>query len=233
MPGFPTTSWSLVIAAAGPSKDALESLCRTYWRPVYVFVRAQGNGLEESKDLTQAFFARLLEKNYLAAADRERGKFRSFLLTSVKNFLANERDRAHALKRGGPQLALSIDSAENEDWCTPEVIDRSTPESLFERRWALALLERAMSNLRAGYAGNGKLKQFEQLSVFLDDDSTEGRYDAVAAQMGVTAGAVRIAVHRLRRKHREFLRNEIANTVSEPNQIDDELRFLLSALSAE
>jgi DNA-directed RNA polymerase specialized sigma24 family protein len=232
---FHTTSWSLVAAAAGQpttqARAALATLCKTYWHPVYLFVRRSGYPPDQAQDLTQGFFLALLEKNYVGDADRQRGRFRWFLLTSVKHFLANERDRAQALKRGGGQLPVSIDVMEAEGWYAPAAIELATPESLFERRWALSLLEQVMVRLRAEFARAGKAEHFETLSAFLNCDPEGARYEPLSAQMGMSAGTLRVAVHRMRRAYRKILRAEIAETVSTPEEIDEEIRFLLGTLS--
>jgi len=232
---FNTTRWTLVQAAAvNPTEDsgeALATLCQAYWRPVYVFIRRHGHDREQAEDLTQEFFTHLLEKNYLIAANPERGRFRSFLLIAVKHFLANQWDREHASKRGGSQTRISIDSVEAENWYLPAVVDEVTPESLFERRWALSLLEHVMSRLRAEFETAGKAEEFEKLSMFLNRDSEDVRYKQLAEEMGLSVGALRMAVHRLRRSYRRLLREEIAQTVSEPEQTDEELRFLLATLT--
>jgi len=238
MPGaeFRTTSWSLILAAASDptteAKQALATLCQTYWNPVYAFIRRRGQDPDKAQDLTQEFFARLIEKNYLEDADRQRGRFRSFLLTSVKHFLANEWDKERALKRGGGQMPISIDATEAERWYVPAVIDDVTPETLFDRRWALALLDRVITRLRAEYVSAGKGEQFATLEVFLNHDSDDTRYEQVAGQMGISAGALRMSVHRMRRKYRALLRAEISETVSTPEEIDEEIRFLVSSLSS-
>jgi RNA polymerase sigma factor (sigma-70 family) len=231
---FQTTSWSLVFAAAGnpttESRKALASLCQIYWHPIYAFIRRNGYDQDQAKDLTQAFFVVLLEKNYVGDADQHRGRFRSFLLSSVKHFLANEWDRAHALKRGG-EVPLHI-SAETELRYPEEAVEHRTPESLFERRWALSVLEQVMAKLRARLATKGKAGHFDKLAGLLQGDPMEAPYEALAQEMGVSAGALRTMVHRLRREYRDLLRAEIAATVSTPEEIDDEIRFLLSSLSA-
>ncbi len=241
MPGastsrFHTTSWTLVVAAADGqstthSRLALESLCQTYWRPVYSFIRRSSGDKDQAQDLTQGFFALMLEKKYLQDADRARGKFRSFLLTAVKHFLANEFDRAHALKRGGGKIPISIDPADAEGSYAAEAAEQDTPESLFERRWALSILEQVMAKLRAEFAGAGKSDHFDQLAGFLSG-SAETPYEALAVEMGISPGALRVAVHRMRRRYRDLLRAEIGETVSKPGEIDEEIRFLLSTLSA-
>ena len=232
---FHTTSWTMVLAASDDSgarsRDALARLCQIYWYPVYAFIRRRGHDRHQAEDLTQGFFAQLLEKNYLLDADRERGRFRSFLLTAVKHYLANEWDRSHALKRGGGQAVVSIDLAEAERWYEPATVDAATPERLFERRWALSLLAHVMVKLRADFNDAGKTGQFEALVGFLNREAEGDRYQAVAERLGVSPGALRMAVHRLRRRYRELLRAEITRTVESPDQIDDELRFLLTTLS--
>src|SRR5262245_29448184 len=199
-PRFRTTSWSLVLAASrNPTEDsrqALATLCQTYWNPIYAFVRRSGYDRDQSQDLTQGFFTLLLEKNYLRAVDRERGRFRSFLLTAVKHFLANEWDRANALKRGGGQIPISIDPVEADAWYLEAAVEETTPETLFDRRWAVSLLEKVMAKLASEYAATGKPGQFETLSEFLFRDSETQRYETVAAAMGVSTGTLRMSVHR-------------------------------------
>jgi RNA polymerase sigma-70 factor (ECF subfamily) len=233
--GFLKTSWTLIQSASSVGSDesrrALSELCRAYWQPVYIFIRRHGFDSEQSRDLTQGFFTLLLEKNYLLEADRERGKFRSFLLTSVSHFLSNQRDRAKALKRGGGQAPVSIDLLEAEAWTPPLARESETPERLFERRWALSVLHRVMTRLREEFLAAGKKTDFERLAPFLNKDS-ESAYDEVAREMGVSAGALRASVHRMRRRYRQLLRAEIAETVSRPEEIDDEIRFLVSALGS-
>lgn len=233
--GFKTTRWTLINAAAdnptADSRQALATLCQTYWPPVYAFIRRNGYDQDQAQDLSQAFFALLLEKNYLGDADRRRGKFRSFLLTAVKHFLANEWDRSHAVKRGGGQFPISIDSVAAETWCAPAVIEGTTPESVFERRWALSLLDHVLGKLRAEFAAAGKASQMDSLAVFLDVDFDDAHYEKVAEQMGMSVGTLRTAVHRMRRKYRQLLREEIAETVSTKEEVDEEIRFLISTLS--
>jgi len=225
----------VIAAAERPTKDArvaLATLCQIYWHPIYAFIRRNGDDRDQARDLTQAFFAVLLEKNYLRDAQQKRGRFRAFLLTAVKHFLANQRDREQALKRGGGQVAISIDPAEAESWYAPAAVDDVTPERLYERRWALSMLDQVMSKLRAEFVEKGKADYFDQLAPFLDGDTRDARYETVAAGMGVAAGALRTAVHRMRRKFGRLLREEIAETVSEPEEIDDEIRFILATLSS-
>src|SRR5437867_2685232 len=220
---FHTTSWTLIRAASGDpsgdSREALAALCQKYWHPVYAFVRRRGYDREQSQDLTQGFFALLIEKNYLLDADRKRGRFRSFLLAAVKHFLSNEWDRANALKRGGGQVPVSIDLTEAEGWHALAGVEQVTPESLYERRWALSVLENVMSKLRAEFADAGKANEFDRLSLCLNREPESARYDALAEGMGVSAGALRMSVHRLRRRYRSLLRAEIAESVSGPEEI--------------
>lgn len=236
MSEFQTTSWSLVLAAAGNptmgARDALAALCQIYWNPVYAFIRRSGYPRDEALDLTQGFFARLLEKQYVQDADRQRGRFRTFLLTAVKHFLANERDRANAVKRGGGRIPVSIDVLQAETSYSPAAVADVTPEHLFERRWALSLLDHVMARLRAEYSAAGKAEQFERLEALLTREAEDPRYEVVAAEMGVSAGALRMGLHRLRRRYRQVLRAEIADTVATPEEIDEEIRFLMSVLQA-
>jgi len=233
--GFQTTRWTLVQAAAinptGDSRRALSTLCQTYWQPVYAFIRRNGYDPDQSQDLTQGFFALMLEKNYLIHADQKRGRFRSFLLTAVKHFLVNEWDRANALKRGGGQATVSIDLIEAERWYVPAAVDASTPEKAFERQWAFSILEQVMTRLRADYVNAGKSAQFEKLSEFLNQDSRDIGYEELSGEMAMSAGALRMAVHRMRRAYRRILREEIAETVSTPDEIDAEIRFLVAILT--
>jgi RNA polymerase sigma-70 factor (ECF subfamily) len=205
-------------------------LCKIYWPPVYGFIRRNGYHAEQAEDLTQAFFVVMLEKNYLKDADRDRGRFRTFLLTAVKHFLANEWDKAHALKRGGGQIAVPIDVVEAEAWYAPAAIEQQTPESIFERRWAMSTLGQAMAKLRMECVRTGRADQFDRLSPFLNGERLSNRYEHLSEEFGVSPGALRVMVHRMRRRFRDLLRAEIAETVSTPGEIDDEIRFLLAAL---
>jgi len=233
---FSPTHWSVVLAAAGRSdsthaRDALEKLCRNYWLPIYAFVRRQGHNPPDAQDLTQEFFTRLLEHNYLAAVDREKGRFRSFLLASLKHFLANEWDKARAQKRGGGRAFISIDAAAAESSVSLEPADAVTADKIFERRWALSLLEQVLRRLREEYTRDGKDRQFEQLKSTLTEASRSVPYAEIAARLGTSEGAVKVAVHRLRQRYRELLRAEIADTVADPGEIDDEIRNLFTALA--
>lgn len=231
---FNTTRWSLIVAAAkSPSpqaRAALEELCGCYWYSVYVFVRRRGKQVDDARDLTQEFFARLLEKDYLEAADRERGRFRTFLLTAVSHFLSNEQERACAQKRGGGQAVLSLDFERGEERYQHEPADHWTAEKVFDRRWALTLLDQALAALKQEFAASEKAALFEELKVFLTGDSGAPSYEISAERLNMSPGAVKVAVHRLRQKYRETLRQLVAQTVSVEEDIGSELHVLLSAL---
>jgi RNA polymerase sigma-70 factor (ECF subfamily) len=231
---FATTRWSLVAAAgqgASPqAQEALATLCRIYWYPLYAYARRQLPGAEDAQDLTQEFFARLLEKDYLQAADPQRGKFRSFLLTAFKRFLAKERDRAHAQKRGGGRPLLPLDFQTGEQQYQQEPADHATPETLYERRWALTLLEQTLARLRQELVNTGKQKLFEVLKGTLTGEDTVEPYADIATQLDLSVQAVKVAVHRLRRRYAELLRAEIAQTVANPQDVEDELRDLFAAV---
>jgi RNA polymerase sigma-70 factor (ECF subfamily) len=228
---FATTQWSVVLAAGHTSvpgaQEALEKLCRTYWFPLYVFARRQGNSPEDAQDLTQNFFSRLLEKNYLAKADPDRGKFRTFLLRSLKNFLVNEWKRAGRLKRGGGLEVLSIDADAAEDRYAAEATDESNPDAEYETRWAVTLIEQVLKALRQEFDEADKTRLFEELKGFIWGDKSTASYAEIAGQLNVSEGMVKVAVHRLRQRFRELLRAEVANTVARPEDIDDELRHLI------
>jgi RNA polymerase sigma factor (sigma-70 family) len=234
-PVFVTTHWSLVLSAGRSdsthARDALEKLCRTYWPPIYAFVRRQGCTPHDAEDLTQAFFARVLAKNYFADVDRAEGRFRSFLLGSLKHFLANEWDKARAQKRGGGQKAIPLDAATLETSCGFEPADHVTPEKIFERRWALTLLDQVLRRLRQEYTRDGREKLFDQLKPTLTEASRNVRYAEIATRLDTSEGAVKVAVHRLRQRYRELLRAEIADTVAGPGEIEDEIRNLFAALA--
>jgi len=232
---FCPTHWTVVLAVAGAdsvaARDALEKLCRAYWPPIYAFIRRQGHNPHDAQDLTQGFFARLLEKNSFAEADRAKGRFRSFLLGALKHFLANEWDKANALKRGGGQTLIPIDVASVETTCGFEPADHATADKAFERRWALTLLDQVLRRLRQEYSDSGKEKMFEQLKQTLTEASRSVPYAEIAARLDTTEGAVKVAVHRLRQRYRELLRAEIASTVASPAEVEDELRNLFAALA--
>ena len=231
---FATTHWSIVLAAgqqrSAEARRALAALCETYWYPLYVYVRRQGYSANDAQDLTQEFFARLLEHNYLAAADREKGKFRSFLLASLNHFLAKEWRRAGAQKRGGGRVAISLDLASGESRYGLEPAHALTAEKIYERRWALTLLEQTLAKLRDEFSSGGKLKLFEHLKPYLGGEKGTVPYRQLAAELGMTEGAVKVSVHRLRRRCRELLRAEIAQTVAGPDEVDEELRDLFKAV---
>lgn len=228
-----TTHWSVVLSAQDQSSpqsaEALEKLCRTYWYPLYAHVRSLGNSPHDAEDLTQEFFARLLEKRYLDVAQRERGRFRSFLLMALKRFLANEWDRARAQKRGGGAVPTPLDPdlAEQRYQAEAEVMPA---DRLYERRWALALLEQAMGRLRAEFEQAGKGAEFERLKRFLTLGKQETPYAAAAAELGLSEGALRVTVHRLRKRFRELFREEIGHTVASAEDVEEEFCHLLSAL---
>jgi RNA polymerase sigma-70 factor (ECF subfamily) len=228
--GFATTRWSLVLAAGTPgSADALAALSTTYWYPIYAFIRRSGCSAHDAEDLTQQFFARLLEKNFLAGADRAKGRFRSYLLGALKHFLANQRDRAAALKRGGGQMMAPLEGRSAEERYRHEPADELTPEKLFERRWALTVLEQALTRLRDEHAAAGKLDLFDRLKPALTGE-LPGGFAELAAELGMTEGAVKAAVHRLRKRYREAMRAEIAQTVAREEEVEDEIRALFAAL---
>jgi RNA polymerase sigma factor (sigma-70 family) len=229
---FASTHWSVVIAARGDTTDArtaLATLCEAYWYPLYAFVRRQGHSPHDAQDLTQEFFFRLLAKGWLISVDRQNGKFRSWLLASMNHFLANEWDRAKAIKRGGQATFVPFDADSAEMRYRHEPTDPSTPERLFDRRWALTLLDRVLDRLCDEMTEAGKLAQFQALKGTLAGEKTP--YAAVAVALHSTEGAVKVAVHRLRERYRELLRNEIAQTVANPEEVDEELRHLFAVLS--
>jgi RNA polymerase sigma factor (sigma-70 family) len=231
---FATTHWSVVLAAgrsdSPQAQDSLEKLCQTYWLPLYAYVRRRGYAEADAKDLTQAFFAWLLERRWLERADQQRGRFRSFLLTSLSGFLSNEWDKARAQKRGGGRT-ISLPFGATDTSCGWEPADNSTPEQTFEWRWALTLLDEVMTQLCADYARQGKAELFEQLKPCLLGDRTAQPYASLASQLGMTEGSVRVAVHRLRQRYRQLLREQIAHTVTKPEEIEDEMRYLFAVLA--
>ncbi|MBC7818434.1 MAG: sigma-70 family RNA polymerase sigma factor [Planctomycetaceae bacterium] len=234
--GFATTQWSIVLRAAQPNdsaaRSALEMLCRRYWFPLYAFARRRVATLPEAQDLTQEFFLRLLEKNSLAAASPERGRFRSFLLTSLKNFLANEWDRATAQKRGGGRERLSLDWETGESRLSLEPTHTDTPEREFERQWALTLLEVVVQRLQGEFATADKSRQFELLKETLTGSRAMLDYAVIAVELQMTDEAARQAAHRLRKRYRELLRAEVAATVESDNEVEDEIGRLFEALGA-
>jgi RNA polymerase sigma factor (sigma-70 family) len=232
--GFATTHWSLILAAAegapADSRNALAALCRTYWYPLYAYLRSHGHGQHDAEDLTQEFFATLLEKGHLQAADRRRGRFRSFLLTAFKRFLAKEQERARARKRGGGKTVLSLDFPSGEERYQCEPSHDWTAERLFDRRWALTLLDQVVARLGSQFTASGKGRLWEQLHPYLIGTAAAPPLATVAGALGMTERAVKVAVHRLRQRYRELLRDDVAQTVAHPEDIDDELTVLLTAL---
>jgi len=233
--GFATTHWSVVLAAGHSSvagaQGALETLCRTYWYPLYVYVRRQGQGPHDAQDLTQEFFARLLEKKHLRLADPDRGKFRAFLLKSLKHFLVNEWEKARTQKRGGGQCVIPLDADLAESRYAAEPAQALTLDQVYEKRWAVTLLEAVLAGLRESYAASGRLRAFETLKAFIWGEQATLTYATVAPQLGLTEGAVKVAVHRLRSRYRELLRAEIAKTVATPGEVDEELQHLIEVLT--
>jgi RNA polymerase sigma-70 factor (ECF subfamily) len=231
---FATTHWSVVISAGHQSspnaEEALEKLCRTYWYPLYAYVRRQGKSPEDAQDLTQAFFAWFLERSFLRQADRGRGRFRSFLMTSLNHFLAHERERAQALKRGGRQVHIPWDLAAAENRYHLEPSSDASPDKNFDQRWALALFHQALGRLRLEYANAGKHEMFEQLKTFLTNLAGDGGYEGVAARLGMAPGSIAVAVHRLRQRYGELVKEEIAHTVASPTEVQDELRYLIELI---
>jgi len=233
---FAKTRWTVVLAAgrrATPQAEmALEELCRTYWYPLYAHVRRLGHSKEDAEDLTQSFFARFLQKNYLEKLDAERGKFRAFLLASLKHFLANEWDRASRQKRGSGAVPLSLDWQDADTRYKIDPADELSPDKLYDRAWAVTLLQRVIARLRDENAAQGKAVLFERLKPWLTVGRSAIPYAAAADGLDLTEGAARVAVHRLRLRYRELLREEIGQTLSEPGQVEEELRALFRAFAA-
>lgn len=231
---LPTTQWSLVLAASEPSSrdgaEALEALCRAYYYPLYAFVRRQGHDPEDAKDLIQEFFSRVCHKNYLGEAREERGRFRTFLLACLKHFLANEWNREQALKRGGGLRFVSLDGDNSEHRYAIEPVDSLTPAQLFDRVWAGTVLERVKLRMRRSYAGRGEEERFALLEGCLLGEGAPSGYEGIAVKLGTTEVSVRSEVQRLRRKFRQWLRQEILETVTTIEEVNEELRMLIAAL---
>lgn len=235
MPGpsqFPTTRWTLVVAAGDPhrkeARSALVSLCENYWYPLYAYLRRRGYPADQAQDLTQEFFIRILEGRYLDRADPQKGRFRSFLLTSLKFFVADEEDRHRAGKRGGRMVPIEFSSG--EDRYQRELAHDETPERIFERRWALSVLDRVVERLRNEFVYHGRPEHFERLKVFLLGQS-DAPYATLAREMNFSEGALKVAIHRLRKRYRELFRQEIADTVANPAEVESELRYLAAVLT--
>jgi RNA polymerase sigma-70 factor (ECF subfamily) len=232
---FATTHWSVVLAAgeeSSPDSDhALGQLCQSYWYPLYAFARRQGHSPSDAQDLTQGFFAQLLEKKYLARADPKRGRFRSFLLASLKHYLANEWDRQHAQKRGGQSPQLSFDEVEAENRFVQDSRAPLTPEMLFDRQWALTVLDQALARLRSEFVSAGKGAVFNVLKTALTGEADGLAYAESAARLQMSEGSIKVTVHRMRQRFRELIRAEIAQTLIDASQVDEEMHHLLSALT--
>jgi len=232
---FATTHWSVVLAAGqGPStqaQNALETLCRGYWYPIYVYVRRKGHGPDDAQDLTQEFFAQLISKEHLRLADRDKGRFRTFLLAMLDYFLAREWSRAHRQKRGGQYTFISLDQQEPEARYRLEPADQDNPEKKFVREWALAVLQQAMASLERECSTNGKTALFREVKNLLSGERDGSAYEAIGQRLNMAEGAVRVAVHRLRRRYGELLRQVTAQTVGDPSEVEAEMRYLLQVLS--
>ncbi len=233
---FVTTHWSAVIAAARSetpaARTALEQLCQDYWAPLYAYLRRLGQPPEDAQDLTQAFFAHLLTGQVLARADSQRGRFRSFLLASLKHFVAHEWEKARARKRGGRVRLVPLDLNTAETRCGPAVVSTDTPDKAFDRQWALAILEVVLARLRREYSDSGREELFAGLKETLAGGRSELPYRDLGARLGLSEGAIKVAAHRLRQRYRQRLREEIANTVAGPREVEEELRHLFAALGS-
>ena len=233
-PRFHTTNWSLVVAAgkdgSADSDRALEDLCHAYWYPLYAFARRSGRSIHEAEDLTQGFLSKVLEKGYLKSADRERGRFRSFLLTMFKRFASAEHQASEAQRRGGGVRHISLDFDDGERRYSMEPVDGWTAEKHFERQWALTLLSRVIEKLRDNFAQRDMSDLFEKLQVYLTARAGEANYDELSRETGLSAGALRVRVHRLRAEYRELLHSEVAETLEDPNQAEQELEYLRTAI---
>jgi RNA polymerase sigma factor (sigma-70 family) len=234
---FASTHWSVVNRAGAASSveslTALDRLCHQYWQPLYYFVRRRGYSEPDAQDLTQGFLARLIEKGLLGAADRERGRFRTFLLTALENYLTNEWDRAHRQKRGGGQPLFSLEHAESAEAGYQFLLaDTATPDQLYDRRWAQAILEAVLRRLREEFEGRDRGGKFDVLKEFLFSDRGETSYTEAAARLGLSVSATKSAIYRLRQRYGELFGDEIAQTVARPDEVDDEIRHLLAVLEA-
>jgi RNA polymerase sigma factor (sigma-70 family) len=232
---FDTTHWSVVLQAgesdSPQAREALTTLCRAYWFPLYAYVRRQGHAFADAQDLTQEFFARLLERNYFRLADRQRGRFRTFLLTSLKHFLINEWKQANCQKRGGGCQFISMDSSELETHFLAEPADNRTPEKAYDRRWAMLVLGRVLDQLQAEFVAGERGQLFEELKSCLTGDDNDDSYAEIGRRLEMTEGSVKVTVHRLRQRYRELLMQEIAMTVNGTEAVEEEIRHLIAALS--
>lgn len=232
---FRSTHWSLVELAGDADSPqataALEKLCRTYWLPLYSYIRRQGYGPHDAQDLAQGFFARLLRMNSLASVGPQKGKFRTFLLAALNHFLSDERDHARAEKRGGGKTLISLDETSAEKRYLEVPAPDLTPEKLFDRRWALTVMEQALDRLRKEYGNAGNAALFEQLGGFLSREASPGEYDTPARKLGMSAGAMAVAVHRLRQRYRECVRFELSQTVTSREDLEMEMKYLFEALT--
>jgi RNA polymerase sigma factor (sigma-70 family) len=232
---FATTHWSVVLAAgdscSANAPMALEELCAAYWEPLYAYVRRQGFGPQDAQDLTQEFFAWLLQNKRLRVADPERGRFRSFLLVRLKHFLSDERKKLRAQKRGGGQPILSLDAERAEQRCSLDPATELTAERIFDQRWALTVIERTVARLRDEYVAVGRPDLFDELKHFQPGDEAKTSYAETATRLAVSESAVKSAIYRLRKRHRDLLREEIARTVATPAEVDEEIRYLIAVMS--
>src|SRR6266540_1422657 len=231
---FAATSWTNVLAAqhAGSpgAAAALEKLCRAYWYPLYAYLRRRGHDPHKAQDLTQEFLYRLIKENYLGAADRQRGKFRSFLLAALNHFVSNQRDYERAVKRGGRVTFLSLDDTDTETRFMKEPALELSPEKIFERNWFLALFDEALARLREEQKVAGRIEVFDQLKQFVIEDAEAGDYSAAAARMNVTSNAVAVTVHRLRERYKRLVREEVVRTVADPSEIGEELHRFFAVM---
>jgi len=229
------TRWSVVLAAGdaqnSKSHEALSELCQSYWRPLYSFIRRKGYSPPDAHDLTQGFFARLLEKNFLGSAKPEHRRFRSYLLGAMKNYLCDDYDRNMAQKRGGGAIIIAIDMESEEGRSKFEIVDDNTAEKLYDRQWALETLEKTMSALAGEYEAAGKSEQFSKLRRVLVPDGDKSSYREIATELGTTEGNVKVAIHRLRKRYKELLRELIAQTLADTSEVEDEIKHLFAALS--
>ena len=233
---FSTTHWSVVVAAKGTDspfvREALEKLCCTYWYPIYAYLRRRGCGEHDAQDLAQGFFAQLLQRRSIQSVEREKGKFRSFLLASLNYYVADERDRANAQKRGGGREVLSLDAQEAEQRYRLEPVDERSPEKIFEHRWAMTLLDQVLARLGQEFADAGKHELFERLQAFLVEGTGDKTLAEVAQEVGMTQEALKKTVQRMRRRYGQLFREQVAETVANPAEVEEELRHLCAVLGS-